>query len=721
MAACRTRSPASFPSRTLLCLALGLIGTVAGAQTVAVADATPSVITVTGQRATWPSTGVAGFGDVPAARAPFQTQGYDSATLSDAGITALNELTRLDPGLGDAYNSTGYWASFSMRGYALDNRFNYRRDGLPINAETAISLDNKERVELLRGTSGIQAGTSAPGGVVDFVVKRPRGDQKSFFLGYTQSGSLKAAADIDQTLGADGQAGLRINASVEKLDPQLRDAPGHRQLLAAAGTLRLSPATLLEAEIEYSHQSQPSQPGFSLLGGTLPSAGSINPRINLNNQAWTLPVVFDDTTASLRWTQQLDRDWRLQTQAMVQRLTNNDRAAFPFGCSSEDNYQSYCSDGSFDLYDYRSEHEHRTSRAVQTELQGHAQWFGLAQDLTAGVLWNDYRGRFGPQAYNWAGVGQIDGSVQVPSAADPLYTNTNRTERSLEWTLRDVVTLAEPTRLWLGLRHTTLHRDSVNTDGTEPTRSAQTFTTPWLALSQQFTPALMGYASWGQGAENSVVPNLPLYRNAGQGSTHKSRQTELGLKYADDSWTASLTGFDIHRPATRDTGSCDIDGSCTQVSDGNDHHRGLEASLSGHWAGWTLDTGAMWLRARREGSGDAGLNGLAPTNVPRQTLRAALDYALPDWPGLSLQASVLHEGQREVLPDNSVSLPAWTSWGLAARYQWQQGAGTRYTLRAGVDNLFDVRAWKESPYQYDHVYLYPLDPRTFRISLQASL
>jgi iron complex outermembrane recepter protein len=74
-----------------------------------------------------------------------------------------------------------------------------------------------------------------------------------------------------------------------------------------------------------------------------------------------------------------------------------------------------------------------------------------------------------------------------------------------------------------------------------------------------------------------------------------------------------------------------------------------------------------------------------------------------------------------VLPDNSLSLPAWTSWGLATRYQWQQGRGTRYTLRAGVDNLFDVRAWKESPYQYDHVYLYPLDPRTVRISLQASL
>jgi iron complex outermembrane receptor protein len=60
-----------------------------------------------------------------------------------------------------------------MRGFTLDNRFNYRRDGLPISAETSLPLDNKERIEILKGTSGIQAGTSAPGGLVNYVIKRP--------------------------------------------------------------------------------------------------------------------------------------------------------------------------------------------------------------------------------------------------------------------------------------------------------------------------------------------------------------------------------------------------------------------------------------------------------------------------------------------------------------------------------------------------------------------
>ena len=41
--------------------------------------------------------------------------------------------------------------------------------------------------------------------------------------------------------------------------------------------------------------------------------------------------------------------------------------------------------------------------------------------------------------------------------------------------------------------------------------------------------------------------------------------------------------------------------------------------------------------------------------------------------------------------------------------------------RAGVDNLTDRRAWRESPYQFGHAYLFPLAPRTLRLSVQADL
>jgi len=43
------------------------------------------------------------------------------------------------------------------------------------------------------------------------------------------------------------------------------------------------------------------------------------------------------------------------------------------------------------------------------------------------------------------------------------------------------------------------------------------------------------------------------------------------------------------------------------------------------------------------------------------------------------------------------------------------------TWRVGVDNVTDHRAWRESPYQFDHAYLFPLAPRTWRTQLQLDL
>ncbi|MFY0091918.1 hypothetical protein ABTP88_17510, partial [Acinetobacter baumannii] len=87
-----------------------------------------------------------------------------------------------------------------------------------------------------------------------------------------------------------------------------------------------------EAEFEHSTHSQPSVPGFSLLGDRLPSAKDIDPGINLNRQPWTQPVVFRGDTATLRWTQALSADWRSTVTYGEQHLKTDDRAAFPYGC-----------------------------------------------------------------------------------------------------------------------------------------------------------------------------------------------------------------------------------------------------------------------------------------------------------------------------------------------------------------------------------------------------
>jgi len=533
--------------------------------------------------------------------------------------------------------------------------------------------------------------------------------------------------DHSQRFGASREFGLRVNLAAARLDPTLRNSQGRSHTAALAADWRLSPDTLVEAEVEFNRQSQPSQQGFSLLGSKLPDAKRIDPNLNLNNQPWSQPVVFDNTHASLRVQQRLAGEWRAQAALGVQRLRTDDRLAYAFGCSAADGSyypSSFCPDGSYDMFDFRSENEHRDTTALDVSASGPVQLAGLRHDLTVGGLSSRFKSRFQRQAYNYTGSGNIDGSAVTP--ADPSLTdeNTNRDERSNELYLRDRVALTADTTAWLGLRHTRLHRESVRTNGSRATDYSQGVTTPWVALSHAITSDWLVYASWGQGVESDVVPNRPRYVNAGQAlPAMKSRQTEIGLKTGTQRVEGSLTVFDIRRPAWRDVvlpgfQECSADNSCERRIDGYARHRGIEASADLKWSGGGLFASATRLQARRDGSADAGLNGLVPPNVPQTTLKAQLRQDL--LPGLQAQFGLRYEGRRFATPDNTVPVPAWTVADAGLRYTQSVGNQT-WVWRAAVDNLANRRAWRESPWQYEHSYLYPLAPRTFRTSLEVRL
>ena len=164
---------------------------------------------------------------------------------------------------------------------------------------------------------------------------------------------------------------------------------------------------------------------------------------------------------------------------MRQHLVSDDRIAFPLRLQRRERYfDRYCSDGSFDYYDFRSENERRTSDALDVALKGRARLAGLEHQFNAGLLFTRHKARFERQAFNWVGVGTIDGSVTMPP--DPTLTdeNTNRDERSTELHLQNAITLNPRWSLWGGLRHTRIERESVRTDGSRATDYKQTFTTP---------------------------------------------------------------------------------------------------------------------------------------------------------------------------------------------------------------------------------------------------
>ncbi|WP_230182415.1 TonB-dependent siderophore receptor [Aquabacterium sp. CECT 9606] len=722
------RHPSGAALTLLASLASAFCSSASAQQSNTPADSLPSV-TVTAPASRTGQANITGFGSTPSWQLPMQAQTITSTALKNSGAQRLADITSLDASISDSYNAPGYWDFLSVRGFTLDNAYNYRREGLPINAETSIPLDNKDAIEVLKGTSGIQAGVSSPGGLVNFLVKRPQGRVRSATLGFTGGNSILGSVDVSDRFGVDQAIGLRINAAYEHLEPNERHANGKRHLLALATDLRINPSNLIEFEIEHSRREQPSVTAFSLLGDSLPSAKSINPDINLNNQPWAMPVVMAATTGTLRWTHLLSPDWKLISTYGIQRLKSNDRTVFAYGCSSGIVYlgDRYCSDGTFDANDYDSENERRLTQALNVALKGQLKTGSVKHDLHVEALRSSYHLDVNNAAFNGIGQGDISGDYgPLPRDPRPLGPQHLRHHVSTELSVSDAVALSEQWRAWLGLRHSRLSRDTVLSDNSAPSVSTdQTFTTPWVGLGYSFAAQRQVYASWGEGVESKNAPeSAPAtyffvpFTNAGQPlPSQKSRQVEVGVKGHENTWQWSLSAFRVHKPQD---GILDTLPNPTYVIDGEAVHTGLEGQLQGRWGAWELNGSAMVLDAKRQGSSHADINGKQAVNVPEHTVKLSADYKVAALQGLTLQGQVVHEGKRMVLDDNSISIPSWTRFDTGLRYVQQafsqQGS---LTWRLGVRNLFDKRAWREAPKQFDHVYLFPLARRTVTASVQA--
>jgi iron complex outermembrane receptor protein len=221
--------------------------------------------------------------------------------LADAGIgRCLSGLTRLDAGVTDAYNAEGYWSTCRARLHARQplqlpprRPADQRRDRLP--------LANKERVEVLKGTSGIQAGTSAPGRpgqpgrqAADNGAAAPR------HAGWREGGSVLARSTSASASAPTANSACASTPRIEHLDPLVRNTAASAACWPWPADWRGPGDTLLEAEFEPAASRQPSVPGFSLLGNRVPDAAH-RPAHQPEQPGLAQPVVLDGDTASLRW------------------------------------------------------------------------------------------------------------------------------------------------------------------------------------------------------------------------------------------------------------------------------------------------------------------------------------------------------------------------------------------------------------------------------------
>ena len=640
--------------------------------------------------------------------------------LAATASGSLSQAIKLDASLADSYNTTGYIESLSVRGFLLDQSNNYLRNGLPVSNVAPIAMENKERIEVLKGVAGLQSGVSAPGGLVNFVTKTPQRDAfTTASLGADGNGGSKVHLDSNTVWG---DLGIRVNLAAEDIHTVFDRADGKREFASVAMATALAPSTRLSADLEYHHKKQPSVPGLGLLdtngdgfGETLPASNYA--RLNLNNQSWSQPFEATSTNAQLAMDHQINAFWYTRLGLSTQRTVIQDRLAFPDGCNFYV-YPGLCGNGDVDVYDYRSENEERATWAWDAKLTGRLPLLGMQHQLSLGLSGRNNRTDLNPkQAYNYVGTTNIDKPIVLPGDGVAGDLNTNSRERAVDAYASLVSDISSSVKSFVGFRTSQLNRSSERSDGSRAIALEQTVTTPWAGLSWSPLASTMLYASWGEGAELEVVPNRPTrFVNAGQVlPALKSEQTELGIKWqAHTRLLVSAAAFNISKPYSDDQATAS--GIPLRVAGGKTaRHRGLEVAAVGQVdSQLSLQASLTLLDAKYTAAVDPSLVGQQVTNVPKTKASLFADYKIAAVSGLSVSGLLTTESGKTVTFDGSVALPA--AWQLDAGLRYQNrliGKATQWSLN--VENLTDRSYWREAPTQYwGGTYLFPSTPRTVR-------
>ncbi len=658
---------------------------------------------------------IGGFADMALMDIPASVVAIGRSQMQDLSIRSASDAVQYDASVGDAYNAVGYAEQFSVRGFKLNNNSGYRKDGIAIAADTQIPLENKERFELLKGVAGLQAGVAAPGGVLNFVTKRPTDKPlRSITVEARERGSLHAEADIGGRF-EDTRFGYRINAAADRLRSYVKGADGKRQFVSGAFDWQITPDARLELDMDFQHKEQITAPGYQLTRGIdLPA--NVSPKTLLNDQPWTKPVDTDSANLGLRFAYRLGADWNATVAANKHWFKRDDYTAFPYGCSNEGDgfYPGYCSNGDYDVYDYQSVGERKTPFGLQAQLQGRFASRALRHLLTLGASYAERHNSYGDYVYDYAGYSNIRNPLVTDPApgnptTGPVYERFRDRERGIY--VQDIVTLSPQLAVHAGLRYVKIDSAQQPESDLPWVSDKAAFTLPNVSLVYSPSKNWNVYGTLAHGVESGGVAPIETTNPNTDLGPNRSKQLEFGVKgIAGAGVSVSAAVFQIEK------GLEYIDDDNTFVRNGRQNHRGLELSAQRTSNALSYGASLMTLRARQEDTGNAALDGKRVTNVPELKTTVWGEYAVASVPGLKLNGQWQYAGKKTVDPENTVDVPGYHVVGVGAAYGLKMGAAS-VTLRARVDNLFDKFYWRDVTQDLGG-YLLPGAPRTLRLSAQ---
>ncbi len=651
----------------------------------------------------------------------------DRDLLDHQQIRSLSELASNDASLGDAYAPVGYYQNIAIRGFALDTATGYRFNGMSIAGEQRLALENLQSVEILKGEAGLAAGVMAPGGIINYVGKRPA-EVRTLTLGSDAEGSRYAAIDVGHWLTP--RFGLRFNAAWDDSTSYIEHADGRRNFYALATDWLISERAKLEVDANYQTSAQRSASGYQLLGGsTLPTG--VDREHMLGYQPWQQPVGIASTNITALHTYDFNANWQSRVALSHSRTVIDDNVAFAYGCY----YAAECADGSvpgnyfapngdYDIYDYRSPDDTRRNQELRAELRGSFDTGGLGHQLTVGA------DQFRRTVDKRRNVNEYVGTVNIhdqqlpvfePSPLQPGASARRLDSRQTAVFALDRIQLNEDWQWLAGGRYVRLDERAYDKRGNPQRRSRLSRFLPQTAVLWKASDSLNAYASYVEGI--SLGQEAPFWTSNADTflPAVQSRQLEVGVKYASSeqlSLGAALfrttQPYQYAKPDSSDVGY-------TFVEEGKQAHIGLELTANGQLSdALQIIASASVLQARARDTGTPSYQGHQLVNVPKLRGSVHLSYALPFIEGLDLTGGWRYASANTARADGAVRAPSYSVFDAGLRFQHQlQGHAVNWNL--SVDNVFNRFYWRDTGSSLGDYYLFPGAPRQARVSVSFAL
>ncbi|AYF48299.1 TonB-dependent siderophore receptor [Pseudomonas fluorescens] len=503
--------------------------------------------------------------------------------MDDFGLNAIDDVMRHTPGITVSTYDTER-TNYYSRGFSI---VNFQYDGIPTlrdaqysAGQTLTDMAIYDRVEVLKGATGLLTGAGGPGGTINLIRKKPTSEFKSSIeLGAGSWDNYRSQVDVSGPLTETGNVRGRAVAAYQDKHSFLDHYSRKTGVFYGILEFDLDENTLLTIGADY----QDSDPKGSSWTGTRTIFDATGNKLDLprsfnNGPKWGSWEQYSRTAfATLEHT--FDNGW--VTKGQYNHQINGYNA--PLGYISQDSatassiyarkYVGDTTSDSLDVYAsgpfelFGREHELVIGQSLSI-----SKW--KAKDYTATTYFNNSY-----DFYNWHG-----------QAIEPLWTATKINDETTRQTGTYVTgrfSLTDELHLLLGSRIA-----NYQVTGTSDTQESGKVV-PYAGLTYDLNDNFTAYASYTE-----IFQPQTQYRTRTRTmlDPNEGKNYELGLKgeFFEGRLNSSLAYFEVHeenRPLA-DTAWNSQPGVDYSYIGTKTKTKGYEAEISGELArGWQLQAG----------------------------------------------------------------------------------------------------------------------------------